>query len=112
MKCAKRDIFLVIPRKRGRNFSIDLSELRDWGVENVIRDDEGIGRFVPYCNCEYHKGIISNGLVYLCQERGCSYFRRYLGGGIGSEITFSTDGDIRKVKPYSREVRRSRRSRN
>ncbi len=40
---------------------------------------DGIGRFIPYCNYDFHKGIVKHNHYTICEKRKCRhYIRLYL----------------------------------
>ena len=42
----------------------------------------GIGKFIPYCNYQHHRGIITHNKYVDCERKGCNhYLRLYLSYG-------------------------------
>lgn len=105
MKCVKRDIVKVSPARSNGNFVINLEQLEEICLSYTIKDEKGVGRYIPCCDFPGHRGVIVNGLFYICKKRECFYFRRYLESGNGTQRVFSTEGDQTKVKPYSHHRR-------
>lgn len=36
----------------------------------------GVGRFIPYCNYEHHRGIIIKNKHSVCEKRNCHHYLR------------------------------------
>lgn len=108
MRCKKRDIARFFPSYIEDRYIITLEQLERGGLSHAVRENNCAGRYVPFCNFPPHRGIILNGLVYLCERKECRYLRRYLESGIGEERVFSTNGSVSNVRPYSRRAKKKK----
>jgi len=38
--------------------------------------ENGIGKFIPYCNYQHHKGVVIHNNYKLCERRKCTHYLR------------------------------------